>query len=244
MYKKLIDKAESTGADVVGCDYSLVTTHTMTVGKIMPNNTIDQTGVLDKEKYKKLVINPGSMVIKVYLKSIIDENNLRFPEKTFYEDNAAAPIWMLQFTHFEKVEEPLYYYYQHDTSTVHEISIDKCRARLDMGELLIKEAKKYGFYEEYHQEFEFSFTKLYYINTLFTYMLGVRRTNTAFLKEMAEGITREFPNFQANIYYQKEYDQEQKRMAAMNIKSQLMFMTYFKLLYFYRNNIRGKIRKH
>ena len=166
MYEKLIKKAEKTGADVVGCDYCMVDTHTMTVGKLMPNNTIDQTGVLGHEQYKKLVMNPGSMVIKIYQKAVIDTYGLRFPERTFYEDNCASPIWMLHFTHFEKVEEPLYYYYQHDLSTVHAISQEKCEARLLMGKKLIEEARRCGIYKPYRQEFEFAFSKLYYMNTL------------------------------------------------------------------------------
>ena len=240
MYEKLIRKAEETGADVVGCDYSMVHEHTMEIGKLMPNNTMDQTGVLDYNRYKKLVMNPGSMVIKVYLKSVIDENHLRFPENTFYEDNCASPIWMLHFTHFEKVEEPLYYYYQHDASTVHAISMEKCEARLLMGKRLIEEARKCGFYKLYRTEFEFAFAKLYYMNTLFTYMLGVKKPKLDFLKKIAEGINQEFPDFQNNPYYQSAFDEEQKKLAAMHMKSPLHFLIYFKLLYFYRNHIRKK----
>ena len=243
MYEKLITKAEETGADVVGCDYSMVHEHTMEVGKLMPNNTMDQTGVLDHDRYKKLVMNPGSMVIKVYLKSVIDENHLRFPEKTFYEDNCASPIWMLHFTHFEKIEEPLYYYYQHDASTVHEISQEKCEARLLMGERLIEEARKYGFYKVYRSEFEFAFSKLYYMNTLFTYMLGVKKPKLAFLKKIADGIKQEFPDFQNNTYYQSAFEEEQKKLAAMHMKSPLCFLVYFKLLYFYRNRIRNRMKQ-
>lgn len=240
MYEKLLRKAEQTGADVVGCDYSLVTEHTMNVGKLMANNTMDQTGELGVEQYKKLVINPGSMVIKVYLKSVIDENGLRFPENTFYEDNCASPIWMLHFTHFERVEEPLYYYYQHDMSTVHEISEEKCKARLLMGKQLVDEARRYGFYKLYRQEFEFAFSKLYYMNTLYTYMLGVKRPKCEFLKQMAEGIRKEFPDFQMNPYYVKEFDDEQKKMAALNMKSQVAFLAYFKILYALRRLRKGK----
>ncbi len=238
MYEKLIRKAEQTGADVVGCDYSLVDTHTMNVGKLMPNNTMDQTGVLDHERYKKLVMNPGSMVIKVYLRDVIDAYELRFPERTFYEDNCASPIWMLHFTHFEKVDEPLYYYYQHSTSTVHEISVEKCEARLAMGKKLIEEARRYGIYQPYRQEFEFAFSKLYYMNTLFTYMLGVRKPKLKFLRQLADGIKQEFPEFQDNIYYQNEFDEEQKKLAAMHMESPLRFKLYFQLLYFYRNRLR------
>lgn len=241
MYEKLLDKAEKTGADVVGCDYSMTDAQSMKPGKLMPNNTPEQTGVLDRERYKLLVMNPGSMVIKVYRKDVIDAHHLRFPERTFYEDNCASPIWMLHFKHFEKVEEPLYYYYQHDRSTVHAISLEKCEARLSMGNRLIEEAKKYGFYKPYKQEFEFAFSKLYYMNTLFTYMLGMKRPKLAFLRMIADGIKQEFPDFQENIYYQRAFDAEQKRLAAMHMKSPLRFLVYFKLLYFYRN-ITGKNR--
>ena len=34
----------------------------------------------------------------------------------------------LNFTHFENVDEPVYFYFQHDTSTVHYIAEEKCRS--------------------------------------------------------------------------------------------------------------------
>ena len=40
-----------------------------------------------------------------------------------------------------------------------------------MGKKLIEEARRCGIYKPYRQEFEFAFSKLYYMNTLFTYML-------------------------------------------------------------------------
>ena len=234
MYEKLLKKAEQTKADVVGCDYSLVTQHTMTVGKTVTTNTQQQTGILDHDKYALLIMNPSSMVIKIYLKTVIDKYHLRFPERTFYEDNCAAPIWLMRFTHFERVPEPLYYYYQHDDSTVHEISMEKCRARLDMGKRLIDESRIVGFYDEYKPQLEFAFSKLYYMNTLFSYMLGVKHPKAAFLRQIADGIRREFPNFQDNPFFQEEFDDEQKCLAALHMKSPIIFLIYFKLLYFYR----------
>ena len=65
-YEKLLKKAEETGADVVGCDYSLVDHHTFEVGKVIVNNTPDQTGELTEEQHKSLFIRPGSMVLKIY----------------------------------------------------------------------------------------------------------------------------------------------------------------------------------
>ena len=134
-YEKLLAKARETGADVVGCDYSLVSSHTFETGTVVENNTKDQTGILDQEKHRKLLLRPGSMVIKIYRNSVIRENGLCFPEGIFYEDNCAGPLWSLYFTHFERVEEPLYFYYQHDTSTVHRITEERCRDRMRAEEI-------------------------------------------------------------------------------------------------------------
>lgn len=234
MYEKLIKKAEETGADVVGCDYSLTDKQSMEIGKVQPNNTMEQTGELTPEKYKLLVMNPGSMVIKIYYKPVIDEYHLRFPEKLFYEDNCAGPIWMLHFTHFELVDEPLYYYYQHDESTVHAIDMQKIEDRLLMGKKMIEESRKCGFFKQYRREFEFAFSKLYYMNTLYTYMLGMKNPRVSFLKLLAKGMREEFPEFQNNSYYQAAFDEEQKKMAALHMKNPRLFLWYFKALYTYR----------
>ena len=234
MYEKLITKAEETGADVVGCDYHLVHEHSMDIGKIVHNNMREQTGVLDDEKYRLLMRKPGSMVIKVYKKAVIDEHQLRFPEGIFYEDNAAAPIWMLHFKHFEWLEEPLYYYYQFEGSTVHHISEKKCEDRMTAALILVEDCKKYGFYEKYHTELEDRFTELYYVNTLFTYMVGVKRIRLSFLRKLATGMKREFPTFWENPYYADKYDEEQRRLIRMHIKSPLLFVLYYKALYMYR----------
>ena len=82
-YEKLIRKGEDTGADLVGCDYTLVSEHTFKTGSVVQNNTLDQTGVLDKEKHKSLLMRMGSMVIKVYRRQVIADNRLDFPEGIF-----------------------------------------------------------------------------------------------------------------------------------------------------------------
>ncbi len=234
MYEKLLAKAGETGADVVGCDLHETHEHSMKIGRIVNANTIDQTGPLDEEKYKKLMRNPCSMVIKIYRKEVIDKYHLRFPEGIFYEDNCAGPVWMLHFRHFEKVEEPLYYYYQDTVSTTHAISEAKCRDRMRAGELLVKQCRAYGFYERYRSELEFAYTKLYYVNTLFTYVIGVSRPKLHFLNELKRGLLREFPDFQDNSYFRQEYDREQKKLIRLHMKSSLLFLAYYELLTAYR----------
>lgn len=228
-YEKLLKKAEDTGADMVGCDYNLVNEQTFKVGKVVQNNNVDQTGLLDDEKHKSLILRSGSMVVKIYKHEIIREHGLDFPENIFYEDNCAGPVWSLYFTHFERVEEPLYYYYQHNASTVHYVTEEKCRARMTAGALLLQEMKDRGFLNKYYQEIEYRFAELYYVITLFSYMLGVKRKQLSFVKELKQGVLSAFPEFQKNAYYQQYTNEEEKQMIALQMKSDKKFFYYYGL---------------
>lgn len=237
-YERLIQKAEETGADIVGCDYCLTNEHSMKVGQIVPNNKPEQTGVLDDEKRKSLILDGGSLVVKIYKRKMILDHGLFFPEDIFYEDNALGNSYMILANRFEYIPEPLYFYYQHDTSTVHTISQKRCEDRMEAGRLMIEDAKKFGYYEKYKKELEYSFTLLHYINTLFSYMAGVKHIRYGFVKKMGAEIKEYFPDFQSNAYYQERTNAEEKKLIAMQQKSTLYFMLYYKLLWTYR-----KLRK-
>lgn len=237
-YRKLLARAKETGADMVGCDYSLVPEYTFATGRIVKNNFAEQTGVLDREKHGSLIMRPGSMVVKIYRHEVIQKNKLDFPTGIFYEDNCAGSLWSLYFTHFERVEEPLYFYYQHDVSTVHVITEAKCRDRMTAAKLLYRESKERGFLQQYHAELEYRFTQLYFVNTLFSYMLGMKGRRLSFVKELKRGMKETYPKFQENPYYRQYTDAEEQRMIAMLMRSEVRFFVYYSLLLFYR-----KVRK-
>ncbi|MCH5337498.1 MAG: glycosyltransferase family 2 protein [Acetatifactor sp.] len=228
-YEKLLKKASETGADLVGCDYSMVNSHTFEVGKVVQNNTPDQTGQLDEEKHRKLILRPGSMVIKIYRGDVIRDNELSFPEMIFYEDNCAGSLWSLYFSHFERVEEPLYFYYQHETSTVHRITEERCRDRLRAEEIFYRECEMRGFLEKYRAEIEYRFTELAYVNTLFSYFLGMKRPKLSFVKELRENVESFFPEFEKNEYYKQLTNSEQQFLIAMQGQSAVKFYWYYRL---------------
>ncbi len=234
MYERLIGKAEETGADLVGCDYSLVSEHSMKVGQVVPNNKKEQCGLLNKEKRKSLILDGGSLVVKIFRRSMILDNKLWFPEDIFYEDNALGNSYLILARQFEYIEEPLYYYYQHSASTVHTISPKRCEDRMTAGRLMLREAKRHNFYEEFKPELEYSFTLLFYINTLFTYMAGVEKTKYSFVKAMGKEMKQTFPDFETNPYYQERTHTEEKKLIGIQQKSTFLFMLYYKLLWAYR----------
>ena len=207
----------------------------MKVGQVVHNNRQSQTGVLDDEKKRSLILDGGSLVVKIFRRSMILKNELWFPEHIFYEDNALGNSYLVLAKHFEYIEEPLYYYYQHESSTVHTISEKRCEDRLEAGRLMLKEAERHDFLDRYRPEMEYSFTLLFYINTLFTYMAGVKRTRYRFVKELGREMRCRFPEFQDNPYYRERTHEEEKKLIRMQMKSTLLFMAYYKLLWAYRN---------
>ena len=233
-YEKLLQKAEETGADVVGTDYTLVSKQEFMPGKTVANNSLQQCGVLDEAKHKDLVMRPGSMVIKIYRRELIYDNHLDFPEHIFYEDNCAGTVWMLYAKHFEKVEEPLYYYYQHDTSTVHTITEERCRDRMKAGELLLLETKARGFYDTYREEIEFRFIETYYVTTVFSYLSGAKKIRLSFLNELRMGAKAYVPNFEENPYYVNQIGPEERKLLHIQQKNNTCFLLYYLGLKWYR----------
>ena len=217
------------------CDYHLTGEHSMEIGQIVPNNKPEQSGILSKEKYKSLILDGGSLVVKIYKRGIIFDYPNRFPEGIFYEDNAISNSWMLRAKHFEYIQEPMYYYYQHNASTVHTITKERCEHRMEAARIMVEEAKQFGFYEEYKEEIESSFTTLFYVNTLFSYMMGVKKLEISFIKKMGEEMRKTFPDFRKNKYYQERVHAEERKLIDMHMKSDLYFVLYYKLLWTYRN---------
>lgn len=234
MYERLIGKAEETGADLAGCDYCLTSEYSMKVGQVVHNNKKSQTGVLDDEKRRSLILDGGSLVVKIFRRSMILQYALWFPEDIFYEDNALGNSYLILAKQFVYLEEPLYYYYQHESSTVHTISEKRCEDRCEAGRLMLKEAERHDYLDRYRPELEYSFTLLFYVNTLFTYMAGVKRTKYRFVKKLGEEMRCTFPNFQENRYYCERTGEEEKKLIRMQMQSTVWFMCYYKLLWAYR----------
>lgn len=238
MYEKLLKRAQETGADMVGCDYQLTEEHSMNPGQAVSNSRPEQCGVLTEEKYRSLILDSGSLVVKVYRREIFMDNEIRFPEHIFYEDNAVSDAVMLHAAHYEYIPEPMYYYYQHDASTVHTITKERCEDRMEAGRGILREAERFGYLEKYRPEICFEFTVLFYVNTLFSYMVGKGHKSFRFVKRMGKEMRAAFPEFMENPYYLERVRAEEKKLIAMQQKSTLFFLLYYKLLWTYR-----KLRK-
>ena len=234
MFSKLLRRAEETGADVVGCDYLLTDEIGKETGTIQENNTEQQTGVLDDARYKALLLKPGSMVIKIYKRSIFAENDIQFPEKMFYEDNAIGVLPLLYAKRFERVPEAMYFYYQNPNSTVHTISLERCEDRIKAAEIYGRECRERGFYDKYPKEIDYKIFELGYRNTLFSYLQGVKQPSMTFLRRLRSFVKNTVPDYGDNPYFEEHLDTETKKLVRMHMVSPVVFLIYYKALQTYR----------
>lgn len=244
-YERLLKKAEETGADMVGCDYCFTNEHSFKPGRRISSNNAEQTGVMDTARYKKLLLETGSLVVKIYRRELILGDYVPgsaakvdiFPEDIFYEDNAVSNSWMLRCRHFEYIPEALYFYYQHDASTVHTVSLKNLKDRMEAGRMILDTARKESYYDEYKAELDYQFITLFYKNTLFSAMqkkTGLKKGCYAFTKELRAQMKKLLPDFEQNKYYIERTNTEEKKLMQMQMKSQLLFYIYYRLLWFYR----------
>jgi len=234
-YEKMIAKGEETGADTVGCGYTVVNSQTFEKGRIVRDIKPEQIGVQTPEKKKIFLNNVSSMVMKVYRSSLIKENALSFPENIFYEDNCAGPVWCMYFKHFEYVDEPMYYYYQHDTSTVHTITKERCNDRVVAAEKMLAEMKARGFYDEYRTGIESNYITSFFINTVFSYMRMKKGRKLSFVKHLKDRMMEEFPDFRNNPEYCNRTDAEQRKYVDILLNNPLRFFVQYSLLWKYRD---------
>ncbi|MCR5209304.1 MAG: glycosyltransferase [Lachnospiraceae bacterium] len=242
MFKKLLEKAEATGADVVGCDYTIVDHHTFTPQKNVANNNPGQTGVLSEEQHKSLILRTGSVVTKIYKRSLLEENGLDFPEGIFYEDNCAAPLWSMYFHHFEYVPEPLYFYLTVSGSTTHYVTWEKCEDRIKAGLIFLEECKKRGLMDKYRDEIEFRFSELSYVTTLFSYMYSGKKRKVRNIISLSRMIKENVPGFRENRYYKEFVKEEDRKLIDLHMKNAHLFFVWYVMLFGYRkivNRIRG-----
>ncbi len=234
-FERLVTLARQQDADIACCDLSLVWEQTMTPGKVVPSFSPENAGELTEKKRRELILGYGALVTKVYRRRIFREPELYFLEDGFYEDNALSVEILMRANKIAYLQEPLYFYYQHDASTVHVISEERCMDRMKAMRIMLELAKNGGYLETYRTELECRFAELFYKITLFSYLQGVKKVRSAFVKALGNEMKETFPGFLENPRFLKRTDPEERKMMRLQQKSTFLFLIYYRLLWTYRN---------
>ena len=136
MYRKMIDRAESTGADIVVCDF-------------LERFSDGHENTLPAAFQDHPLSSAGSCCNKLFRRSQIQD--LRFPEGLWYEDFFFSAVMLTRAGYTEFIPEPLYIYRRGQTSTMHNNNAEKNLDMLRIMDGLEKELDAHG----RHGDFEF-----------------------------------------------------------------------------------------
>lgn len=189
----------------------------------MPKSGAEHTGSLNHIRRHNPIIYGGALWRYLYRRERLlrDENGREnfdiFPADMFFEDNSAGINMLMKATHYEIVPEPLYYYWQNPTSTVHVFSWGKMHDRVKSGFLIKDYAVRYGYYDEFKDEVEARLTEMMYIGTIWLAMWYEER-DEKFLQELKTKFLSLVPDWEKNPYIND--------VSALHLRTLAKFYTH------------------
>lgn len=195
MLSKMYEKLQKEQADICVCDYFEINKDNKVVKKAIPQKTEDI-----KKDYIVSIAGPCNKLIRT---EILKKNSLYFPKTGIYEDIAIVPLIATYINKIVYLEEPLYYYYIRQGSTMRQTKFnEKLLSIYNVLDILEKGFKQTGALEQYKEELEFIYIKhlLYAGNGRFLeYKEGKQE-----VKKIANIMKLKYPNWRKNKYYKKQ----------------------------------------
>lgn len=195
MLSKMYEKLQKEQADICVCDYFEINKDNKVVKKAIPQKTEDI-----KKDYIVSIAGPCNKLIRT---EILKKNSLYFPKTGIYEDIAMVPLIATYTNKIVYLEEPLYYYYIRQGSTMRQTKFnEKLLSIYNVLDILEKGFKQKGALEQYKEELEFIYIKhlLYAGNGRFLeYKEGKQE-----VKKIANIMKLKYPNWRKNKYYKKQ----------------------------------------
>jgi len=112
--EKMYNATIAENADMAMCDMNCLGKNNFIIKNCRSNGKFNTTDLCDRVKDIK-THSPCNAIVK---KSIIENNNLYFPETSGYED-AICSLWYLASKKIVRINEALYYYCIRENSTTH-----------------------------------------------------------------------------------------------------------------------------
>lgn len=162
MYETLINHSDNLTADLV---VSTALKRYKDGVVIKEEKFLHDFSSLDNIK-RHIAAHGGPMVTNIIRREYFIENDLFYPENLIYEDNANGPIIYLKAKDIKVVDKCFYYYCVNPTSTVNKKNQPRYFDRTKTAKICYDRAKSEEFYNQYKEEIDFYFYKIFLFNTV------------------------------------------------------------------------------
>lgn len=203
----LYSAIQSTNAQVAVAPYQLTDLHGTPYGQVLQNTPTMIAGELSDQKRAQLILHHDHIVTHMFRADLVRRKDSVFPEGVSYEDTPTLIHWIFNMNSIVVLSkddtEPLYFYRQNPTSTVHTTGINEkaLRDREASSQSIIKQAKSAGVYERFAEELDFYTYTVAFVNTF----LLLAKTGTKEARKKALNLTEYHHDQIINIVNNKHY---------------------------------------
>lgn len=139
----------------------------------------------------------GSVCTGIYLRNIIVDNNIWFPENIAYEDNYWINIVRLYVKNMCEIGKLVYYYCINENSTVQKRNELYHLDRLDIEIMIVEKYKEIGAFDYYREYLKNNFIRRFYLNSLHMIFTRFDYVPDVF-NFMKEKVLEYFPDYNIN----------------------------------------------
>ncbi len=217
MYQVLYEKAATYRCDLVGCLSVREEQNGIVAMDAEPFQQGDRYLQIQSVSERKQLMRrglPGGVWCKIYSHALLAESELYFPEQIRYEDNYWGAFLLQEISDYYIVNQPLYHYIVNEQSTIMRQDAMHHLDRLVIELMKVEEYQRRGLFERYHDEIEFDFLQMYFINTIRILFVRFREIPYDIIYTMQDNVRDLFPNYWDNPYLD-ELPQLQRELLKM-----------------------------
>lgn len=226
--------AKKENADMVIFDYARFTSSPANLSERICQLGDDAAGLRGEELRRRVMQRSTPVWSAMYRKTLITGNNLFFPEKVFYEDNAVAPAIQLSAKNPVKINQALYLYRFDNASVTRSTNNYLFFDRLTSAVTLMGHLKRLGLYARYKDEFDFIFINQYFVHSIFGCIYRFDRVPRLRHNYIRKTISRYLPDYRSNPFYKT-----QPLKLRFKIWTHVWFPQVIKLLSNLSRHLRG-----
>lgn len=196
-------------------------------------NTQEQTGKFQEISKKEFLMLKPSMCNKTLRREIFVENDLFFPEKIWYEDMTTSLRLGLKGERIGVLDEILYYYRQHPSSTMHNRNIERNMEIMQAFQTVLDFYEREKELENYYKELEW----LCYLHVLYysAFRLLDLDYNAKEMKILKKYCNQRFPDWSDNHYLSAEAKKDVYMKLVLDGKW---------ISFYYKIGARNKIKQY
>lgn len=164
----------------------------------------------------------GSICTGIYLRDIVIDNHIFFPERITYEDNYWSAMMRLYTDSMYIIDSILYHYRANPNSTTTTRNNLYHLERLDIEMMKLEKYVELGLLDlkEYHDKIAFEFIQLYYLNTI--HILFARYDKTPdIINYLRKKVVELFPNWKQNPYIRDTQCSGYELIALLDLEGDL-----------------------